>query len=119
MLRYWIARHAEETGSPRANRILENWDAALARFVKVFPQEYKRVLGASTSSGGAWLRSRMGKITGFIEYRARDSAARAPVDRARQRLVRDLSAISRVERFASKARAAWIAACRSATPDAR
>ena len=44
-LRYWIARHAELTGSPRANWILENWDATLPKFVKVFPHEYKRVLG--------------------------------------------------------------------------
>jgi glutamate synthase domain-containing protein 3 len=44
-LRYWIARHAEETGSPRANWILENWEALLPQFVKVFPHEFKRVLG--------------------------------------------------------------------------
>ncbi len=44
-LRYWIARHAEETGSPRANWILENWEALLPKFVKVFPHEFKRVLG--------------------------------------------------------------------------
>ena len=44
-LRYWIARHAEETGSPRANWILENWDSLLPKFVKVFPHEFKRVLG--------------------------------------------------------------------------
>ncbi|HTD44570.1 MAG TPA: glutamate synthase large subunit, partial [Bryobacteraceae bacterium] len=44
-LRYWIARHAEETGSPRANWILENWDSMLPKFLKVFPHEYKRVLG--------------------------------------------------------------------------
>ena len=45
LLRYWIARHAEETASPRANWILENWDSMLEKFVKVFPHEYKRVLG--------------------------------------------------------------------------
>jgi glutamate synthase (NADPH/NADH) large chain len=44
-LRFWIARHAEETRSPLANRILEHWDAALKTFVKVFPRDYKRVLG--------------------------------------------------------------------------
>ena len=44
-VRYWIARHAEQTGSPRANWILENWDGLLRKFVKVFPHEYKRVLG--------------------------------------------------------------------------
>ena len=44
-LRFWIARHAEETGSPRANWILDNWEQMLPKFVKVFPHEYKRVLG--------------------------------------------------------------------------
>ena len=44
-VRYWIARHAEHTGSPRANWILENLDSMLPKFVKVFPHEYKRVLG--------------------------------------------------------------------------
>jgi glutamate synthase domain-containing protein 2/glutamate synthase domain-containing protein 1/glutamate synthase domain-containing protein 3 len=44
-LRYWIARHAESTGSPRANWVLDNWDDLLPKFVKVFPHEYKRVLG--------------------------------------------------------------------------
>jgi glutamate synthase (NADPH/NADH) large chain len=46
-LRYWIARHAEETASPRANWILENWDSMLPKFVKIFPHEYKRVLGVA------------------------------------------------------------------------
>jgi glutamate synthase (NADPH/NADH) large chain len=45
LLRFWIARHAEETRSPLANRILEHWEAALRTFVKVFPRDYKRVLG--------------------------------------------------------------------------
>ena len=40
-----ITRHAELTGSPRARWILETWDTMLPRFVKVFPHEYKRVLG--------------------------------------------------------------------------
>jgi len=44
-LRYWIARHAEHTGSVRANWILDHWDRLLPKFVKVFPHEYKRVLG--------------------------------------------------------------------------
>ncbi len=44
-LRYWIARHAEETGSVRANWILDNFDTLLPKFVKVFPHEYKRVMG--------------------------------------------------------------------------
>ena len=40
-----IERHAELTESPRAKWILDNWDTMLPKFVKVFPHEYKRVLG--------------------------------------------------------------------------
>jgi glutamate synthase domain-containing protein 3 len=40
-----IARHVEATGSPRGKWILENWGEMLPKFVKVFPHEYKRVLG--------------------------------------------------------------------------
>ncbi len=48
-VRNLVARHAELTGSPRAKWILENWSDAAARFTKVFPHEYKRVLGVSRS----------------------------------------------------------------------
>jgi glutamate synthase (NADPH/NADH) large chain len=39
-----LERHREYTGSPRAAWILEHWAEAQARFIKVFPHEYKRVL---------------------------------------------------------------------------
>jgi len=63
-----ISRHSELTGSPQAKWILQNWDATLPKFVKVFPHEYKRVLGiprvsvgvlvaqAATQSGGQAIR---------------------------------------------------------------
>src|SRR5579862_3291060 len=40
-----ITRHADLTDSPQARLILKHWDATLPKFVKVFPHEYKRVLG--------------------------------------------------------------------------
>jgi glutamate synthase domain-containing protein 2/glutamate synthase domain-containing protein 1/glutamate synthase domain-containing protein 3 len=40
-----LERHRDLTGSPRAAWILEHWADAQPRFIKVFPQEYKRVLG--------------------------------------------------------------------------
>ncbi len=40
-----IARHAELTDSPQGRWVLKHWDAMLPKFVKVFPHEYKRVLG--------------------------------------------------------------------------
>src|SRR5437879_616122 len=45
LLRHWITRHVEATGSPRAEWILDNWSSMLPKFIKIFPHEYKRVLG--------------------------------------------------------------------------
>jgi glutamate synthase domain-containing protein 3 len=42
-----LARHLELTGSPRAKWLLDNWAEAQSRFIKVFPHEFKRVLGFS------------------------------------------------------------------------
>ena len=41
-----ISRHAEATGSRRAQEILSSWDDAVKKFVKVMPKDYKRVLQA-------------------------------------------------------------------------
>ena len=48
-----VQRHLELTSSPRAGWILENWDALAGRFVKVFPQEYKRALGVAKPAEAA------------------------------------------------------------------
>ncbi len=44
-VRTLLERHRDLTGSPRAAWILENWAEAQPRFIKIFPHEYKRVLG--------------------------------------------------------------------------
>ncbi len=44
-----ILRHLELTWSPRAKWLLDNWQEAAPRFIKVFPHEFKRVLGVSRS----------------------------------------------------------------------
>jgi glutamate synthase domain-containing protein 2/glutamate synthase domain-containing protein 1/glutamate synthase domain-containing protein 3 len=44
-LRRMIERHVRFTGSRAGQAILERWEEALPRFVKVFPMEYRRVLG--------------------------------------------------------------------------
>jgi glutamate synthase (NADPH/NADH) large chain len=43
-LRILIERHLLFTGSARARALLDDWDVALPRFVKVVPREYKRAL---------------------------------------------------------------------------
>jgi glutamate synthase domain-containing protein 2/glutamate synthase domain-containing protein 1/glutamate synthase domain-containing protein 3 len=40
-----LARHRDSTGSPRAAWVLEHWADVQPKFIKVFPHEYKRVLG--------------------------------------------------------------------------
>jgi glutamate synthase domain-containing protein 3 len=45
-----LERHRDYTGSPRAAWILEHWAEAQAQFIKVFPHEYKRVLGVARPS---------------------------------------------------------------------
>ena len=41
-----IAAHKEETGSPVAQRLLDDWDRAVEQFTKVMPTDYRRVLNA-------------------------------------------------------------------------
>ncbi len=48
-----IRRHVEYTRSPRGQWILENWATMLPQFVKVFPHEYKRVLGVARPARAA------------------------------------------------------------------
>ncbi len=44
VLKSYIQNHLDYTGSNRAKEILEDWDNAMTRFVKIFPAEYKAAL---------------------------------------------------------------------------
>ena len=43
-LKVLVERHLLHTGSARAKMILDNWDASLAKFVKVMPSDYAKAL---------------------------------------------------------------------------
>jgi glutamate synthase (NADPH) large chain len=43
-LRILVERHYLYTGSKRAKALLDGWDAALTKFVKIVPKEYRRAL---------------------------------------------------------------------------
>jgi glutamate synthase (NADPH) large chain len=47
LVRGLLERHRDLTSSPRAAWILEHWADAQPSFIKIFPHEYKRVLGAA------------------------------------------------------------------------
>ena len=51
VLRQAIENHHRYTGSARAKEILDNWNDWRGRFVKVFPNEYKRALGELAAKG--------------------------------------------------------------------
>ena len=43
-LRILVERHHLYTGSKRARALLEDWDNAVKRFVKVMPKDYRKAL---------------------------------------------------------------------------
>jgi glutamate synthase (NADPH/NADH) large chain len=43
-LRDAVERHHAETGSAVAEALLRDWDAAVGRFGKIMPKDFKRVL---------------------------------------------------------------------------
>ena len=47
----FIENHARLTGSTKAQAIIDNWATARAKFVKVFPNEYRRALGELAAKG--------------------------------------------------------------------
>ena len=51
LVRELLERHRDLTGSPRAAWVLEHWAGAQPRFIKIFPHEYKRVLGIARVEG--------------------------------------------------------------------
>ncbi|MBB5234025.1 glutamate synthase-related protein [Deinococcus budaensis] len=51
-LRGLLEDHHRWTGSLRARELLDGWEAALPRFVKVFPREYERALGDLAKGAG-------------------------------------------------------------------
>ena len=44
VLRLYITNHYNYTKSKRAKEILDDWDNAMQKFVKVFPEEYRKAL---------------------------------------------------------------------------
>ena len=44
-LKQMLESHHKWTGSKRARELLDDWENALKKFIKVFPNEYKRALG--------------------------------------------------------------------------
>ncbi|MEY5008868.1 MAG: hypothetical protein RLZZ253_7 [Verrucomicrobiota bacterium] len=72
-LRRLVERHAELTGSRKAQHVLADWDAFLPKFVKVMPRDYKRVLQALATATAKGL-SGDDALNEAFEINARDVA---------------------------------------------
>jgi glutamate synthase (NADPH/NADH) large chain len=48
-----VAEHAARTGSPVAQRLLDDWEQAVRQFVKVMPRDYKRALAERAAAEAA------------------------------------------------------------------
>jgi len=51
LLRLLVSQHHQRTQSAVAKDILDNWDIAREKFVKVFPNEYRRALNELAHEG--------------------------------------------------------------------
>ena len=45
-IRRLLERHVEYTASPRAQALLDDWDTTVSRFIRVVPNDYRRVIEA-------------------------------------------------------------------------
>ena len=60
-----IFKHAEHTGSTRATGILLQWDESLAKFVRIIPDDYARVLEAQEQMRRAGMTREDAEIAAF------------------------------------------------------
>jgi glutamate synthase domain-containing protein 2/glutamate synthase domain-containing protein 1/glutamate synthase domain-containing protein 3 len=72
-VRALVEKHRAATGSKRAQALLADWDRTVARFVKVMPKDYKRVLTAMKRAHEQGLSGDAAVMAAF-EENARDLA---------------------------------------------
>ena len=71
IVRQMIQQHADYTNSQKARQVLANWEETIAKFVKVMPRDYKRVLQALRQAIASGL-SGDDALTAAFEENARD-----------------------------------------------
>jgi len=111
ILKRLIEHHARYTNSRRAQVILDKWAEYRARFVKVFPREYRRALTELARRTRRRLLN-MARSPDFWNTSGCRRRARPP---SRERsIIANSFCTYRTKRRRSRAHAAWIAASRSA-----
>jgi glutamate synthase (NADPH/NADH) large chain len=67
LVRRLVERHAEYTGSTRAKALLDDWDTTVTRFVRVVPNDYRRVLEAQARMRDKGLSEEEAEMAAFEE----------------------------------------------------
>ncbi|HET9621665.1 MAG TPA: hypothetical protein VFP84_09880, partial [Kofleriaceae bacterium] len=62
LLHSLIEDHVRFTASPLGRRVLDNWEHLVARFVKVMPLDYKRVLQSRRAAARPAASRRPGQL---------------------------------------------------------
>ncbi|HSW41235.1 MAG TPA: glutamate synthase subunit alpha, partial [Patescibacteria group bacterium] len=75
LVRALVERHLALTGSAVAARLLGTWTAAQARFVRVIPHDYRRVLAAEGRLRATGLEPAAAALAAFDEHARRPAAA--------------------------------------------
>jgi glutamate synthase (ferredoxin) len=73
VIRQMIERHLEYTRSQRAAKVLESWDQLVPKFVKVMPNDYKRMMNAIKKARAGGLSGEEALMAAF-EDNAKDVA---------------------------------------------
>ncbi len=76
LVRSLVETHVATTGSDLGRRVLETWEEALAHFVRVVPNDYRRVLEAQAAMRADGLSHEEAELAAF-EQNARDLARAA------------------------------------------
>ncbi|MFL5274275.1 MAG: glutamate synthase subunit alpha, partial [Anaeromyxobacteraceae bacterium] len=67
LVRRLVERHAQYTRSPLARRVLDGWKEHLSRFVRVVPNDYRRVLDAQARMRKKGLSAEEAEMAAFEE----------------------------------------------------
>ena len=81
-----VSRHAQLTGSKRAEEILASWNQLVPSFVRVMPNDYRRVLEAQAKMRAAGLSQEEAEMAAF-EQNSQDAARLAASVKVRGRFV--------------------------------
>jgi glutamate synthase (NADPH/NADH) large chain len=66
-IRRLLERHVEYTASPRARALLDEWDTTVSRFIRVVPNDYRRVIEAQARMREKGLSQEEAEMAAFEE----------------------------------------------------